>query len=116
MFIVAAMAVMLVGATALATDSAFADGKKKYGKNQATSQANACGNGKLPMYVFCQNTNSQVQGEENGVALDGVQRVEKITKTRKTAITTKTGKKKNGNLTLFLFASDWRLDTLYTLH
>jgi hypothetical protein len=73
MVIVAAMAVMLVGATAFATDSAFADGKKKYGKNQAISQANACGNDKLPMYVFCQNTNSQVQGEENAVALDGVQ-------------------------------------------
>jgi hypothetical protein len=27
---VAAMAVMLIGATAFATDSAFADGKKKY--------------------------------------------------------------------------------------
>ena len=40
------MAVMLIGATALATDNAFADGKKKYEKNQATSQANACGNGK----------------------------------------------------------------------
>ena len=73
MVIVAAMAVMLVGATAFATDSAFADGKKKYGKNQAISQANACGNDKLPMYVFCQNTNSQVQGEENAVTLDGVQ-------------------------------------------
>ena len=73
MFIVAAMAVMLVGATAFARDSAFADGKKKYGKNQATSQANACGNDKLPMYVFCQNTGSQVQGEKNAVALDGVQ-------------------------------------------
>lgn len=33
MFIVAAMAVMLVGATAFATDSVFAVGKKKYGKN-----------------------------------------------------------------------------------
>jgi hypothetical protein len=44
MFIVASMAVMLVGATAFSTDSAFADGKKKYVKNQATSQANACGN------------------------------------------------------------------------
>ena len=73
MFVVVAMAVMLVGATAFATDNAFADGKKKYGKNQATSQANACGNDKLPMYVFCQNTNSQVQGEENAVALDSDQ-------------------------------------------
>jgi hypothetical protein len=74
MFIVAAMAVMLVGATALATDDAFADGKKKYGKNQVISQANACGNGKLAMYVFCQNIDSQVQGEDNGVALSGVQK------------------------------------------
>ena len=72
MVVVAAMAVMLIGATALATDDAFA-GKKKYGKNQATSQANACGNDKLPMYVFCQNTGSQVQGEKNAVALNGVQ-------------------------------------------
>jgi hypothetical protein len=73
MLIVAAMAVMLVGATAFATDSSFADGKKKYGKNQAKSQANACRNDKLPMYVFCQNTGSQVQGEKNAVALNGVQ-------------------------------------------
>jgi hypothetical protein len=56
---VAAMAVMLIGATAFATDSAFADGKKKYEKNQALSQANACGNGKLPMYVFCDNQAAQ---------------------------------------------------------
>jgi hypothetical protein len=35
MFIVAAMAVMLIGATALATEDAFADKKKKYGKSQA---------------------------------------------------------------------------------
>ena len=74
MFIVAAtMAVALVGATAFATDSAFADGKKHYDKNQAISQANACGNGELPFNVFCQNIGSQVQGEENAVAIDGVQ-------------------------------------------
>ena len=74
MVIVAAMTVMLIGATALATtDSAFADGKKHYEKNQAISQANACGNGKLPLNVFCQNIGSQVQGDENAVALDGFQ-------------------------------------------
>ncbi len=78
MVIVAAMAVMLIGATALATDDAFA-GKKKYGKNQVISQANACGNGKLPMYVFCQNTGSQVQGENNGVSLSGAQESEEST-------------------------------------
>jgi len=71
-FIVAAMAVMLVGATALATEDAFA-GKKKYEKNQAISQANACGNGELPLNVFCQNIGSQVQGDENAVAASGAQ-------------------------------------------
>ena len=73
MFIVAAMAVMLIGATAFATDSAFADKKKHDDKNQATSQANACGNAELPLNVFCQNIDSQVQGEENAVAIDGTQ-------------------------------------------
>ena len=72
MFIVAAMAIMLVGTTALATEDAFA-GKKKYEKNQAISQANACGNGELPLNVFCQNIGSQVQGEENAVAATGSQ-------------------------------------------
>jgi hypothetical protein len=77
MFIVAAMAVMLIGATALATtDNVFAGGHKKYEKNQAISQANACGNGKLPLNVFCQNIDSQVQGKENAVALDGTQQAQ----------------------------------------
>ena len=69
MFITAAMAVMLIGATPFATDSAFADGKKHYENNQATSQANACGNGELPLNVGCQNVDSQIQGDENVVAL-----------------------------------------------
>ena len=71
--VVAAMAVMLIGATPLAiSESAFAGGhghKKSYEKNQATSQANACGNGKLAENVFCQNTASQIQGDDNYVAL-----------------------------------------------
>jgi hypothetical protein len=72
MVIVAAMTVMLIGTTALATtDSAFAGGKKHYEKNKAISQANACRNGELPLNVFCQNIGSQVQGDENAVALDG---------------------------------------------
>jgi hypothetical protein len=66
MFIVAAaMVAMLVGATALATsESAFASDE-----NQAVSQANACGNGELPLNVGCQNINSQIQGDENAVSL-----------------------------------------------
>ena len=73
---VAAMAVMLIGATAFATNSAFADGKKKYEKNQALSQANACGNGKLPMYVFCDNQASQIQGDDNAVSTASAQQSE----------------------------------------
>ena len=70
------MSVMLIGATAFATDSAFADGKKKYEKNQALSQANACGNGKLPMYVFCDNQASQIQGDDNAVSTASAQQAE----------------------------------------
>jgi hypothetical protein len=75
MAIVAAMTAMLVGATALATtDSAFADGKKKhYEKSQALSQANACGNGEMPMNVFCSNTASQIQCDENAVGTTATQ-------------------------------------------
>ncbi len=71
MFIVAAMAVMLIGATALATEDAFADKKKKkgYEKSQAVSQINDCGNGEIPYNVGCQNTASQIQGDENAAAL-----------------------------------------------
>jgi len=73
LLIVATITVMLVGATALSTtDSAFA-GKKKYEKSQAASQANACGNGKLPLNVFCQNLLSQIQGDGNAANIIGVQ-------------------------------------------
>jgi hypothetical protein len=70
--VVAALAVMLVAATALATtDSAFADKKKKggYEKSQAVAQMNYCGNGELPLNVWCQNTASQIQGDYNSPAL-----------------------------------------------
>lgn len=73
--VVAAIAAVLVGATTLATaDRAFAG--KKYEKSQATSQTNACGNGKLPMNVYCSNTESQIQGDENQVAMTSQQTVE----------------------------------------
>jgi hypothetical protein len=89
MFIVAAMAVMLIGATALATEDAFADKKKRggYEKSQAVSQVNDCGNGgedrerpngvstmEDPIEggaenVGCQNTASQIHGDDNVAAL-----------------------------------------------
>jgi hypothetical protein len=74
--VVAAMIAMLVAVTAFATtDSAFA-GKKKYEKSQATSQTNACGNGEMPLNVFCSNTESQIQGDENQVAITSQQSAE----------------------------------------
>jgi uncharacterized membrane protein len=69
---VAALAAMLVASTALATaDNAFADKKKKtsYEKTQATYQANDCGNGDSPIDIFCQNLDSQIQGDGNAVAI-----------------------------------------------
>lgn len=65
----AAMTVMLVGPTAVATEDAYAG--KKNGNNQATSQATSCGNDELPLNIYCQNTESQVEGEDNTVAITG---------------------------------------------
>ena len=73
MVMVAAMAVMLIGATAFAIDGAFADGKKKNGESQAVTQTNACGDGDMPMNVGCQNTASQVQGDDNAAVLASAQ-------------------------------------------
>ena len=73
MFIAVVIAAMLINATVLATENAFADKKKKYEKNQATSQSNVCGNGELPLNVGCSNTVSQMQGDENTVSLASVQ-------------------------------------------
>jgi uncharacterized membrane protein len=76
---VAAVAAMLVAATALATDNAFADKKrhddkkKSYSKTQAVSQVNDCGNGEFPEEVFCQNLASQIQGDNNAPALTASQ-------------------------------------------
>ena len=69
---VTALAAMLIASTALATaDNALADKKKKthYEKTQATYQANECGNGNTPIDVFCQNLDSQIQGDGNAVAI-----------------------------------------------
>jgi hypothetical protein len=70
MFIVAVIAATLLGTTAVTADSAFAT---KYDKNQAVSQANACGNGELPLNIGCQNVDSQIQGDENVVTLGAAQ-------------------------------------------
>ena len=81
--VVAALAVMLIGATALATtDNAFADKKRHddkkkggYEKSQALSQATSCGNGVISVADFCQDIGSQNQGKENSVAQSGNQEI-----------------------------------------
>jgi hypothetical protein len=71
--VVAALAVMLLAATELTTtDNAFAT---KY-KSQAAAQANECGNGIMSEEVGCQNTASQIQGEDNRAALSSSQQFE----------------------------------------
>jgi hypothetical protein len=69
---VAAVTAMLIATSIVGTHDAFAD-KKKYGKSQALSQANSCGNEYLPMNVGCQNTGSQVQGNGNYKSLEDQQ-------------------------------------------
>ncbi len=65
---VAAVAAMLLATTVISTmsttENAFA-----YSKNQAKSDINECGNGELPLNIGCQNTDSQIQGDRNEVAL-----------------------------------------------
>ena len=71
--VVAALAVMLVAATALTTtDNAFATKSK----SQAVAQANDCGNGFMSENVGCQNTASQIQGDDNRAALASSQQFE----------------------------------------
>ena len=71
--VVAALAVMLVAATALTTtDNAFATKSK----SQAVAQANDCGNGFMSENVGCQNTASQIQGDDNTAALASSQQFE----------------------------------------
>jgi len=68
---VAIVTAMLIGTLTVTfgDNSAFATKEK----NQDTSQANACGNGELPLNVFCETTTSQVDGEENAVVINGNQ-------------------------------------------
>jgi uncharacterized membrane protein len=69
---VAALVAVLVASTVLATaDNTFADKEKKtsYEKTQTTYQANDCGNGDTPIDVFCQNLDSQIQGDGNAIAI-----------------------------------------------
>ena len=79
---IAALGVMLVATSSLTTIDHAAFAKKhrhhhNHGNNnkqsQAAAQANVCGNGTLPMKVFCQALSNQIQGDGNAVNVIGVQ-------------------------------------------
>ena len=65
---IAAVAAMLLATTVILTMSTTEDAFA-YSKNQAKSDINDCGNGELPLNVGCQNTDSQIQGDENVVSM-----------------------------------------------
>jgi hypothetical protein len=73
---IAAIALLVISAVTsmTATGNVFA---KKY--NQANSDVNNCGNGLVPTNVGCQNIGSQIQGDENSVALIAQQTFPSVT-------------------------------------
>jgi hypothetical protein len=68
--IVTIASLVTIGST-IAFDRAYAG---EYDRSQATTGTNECGNQILPLNILCSNTGSQVQGDENAVALDSIQR------------------------------------------
>ena len=75
--VIAVAAVMMVAAT---TEMAITGYVFAYNRNQATSGANACGNGQVPTNIGCQNIDSQIQGDENSVALTSQQTFPSVTR------------------------------------
>lgn len=64
--IVSAIAALLIVISAISTITP--ESVSAYQKSQAGLQANACGNGEVSAFIWCQNTDSQIQGDENAVA------------------------------------------------
>ena len=76
-----AVAALLLATTAVSTTNpnAFAT----YKRNQATSQTSDCGNEFMSINIGCQNTGSQVQGDENTVALAAQQTFPQVEREQK---------------------------------
>jgi hypothetical protein len=74
--VIAVAAAMLVAAT---TEKAITGYAFAYNRNQATGAANDCGNGQVSTNIGCQNTDSQIQGDENSVALTSQQTFPSVT-------------------------------------
>ena len=64
--IIAGFIFLVTPSTVMGTDVVFAS---SYEKSQIISQTNECGNYWFPLNVLCSNVSSQVQGDENSVAV-----------------------------------------------
>ena len=64
---VAVMAAISVGTTVITADSAFADEKNKRARQSVKPTHVETENS--PLNIGCQNIDSQIQGDENGVSL-----------------------------------------------
>jgi hypothetical protein len=67
---IATIAAFLVTAAVMIPDNALAHSKKK---TQTTAQANVCGEGTLPLAIFCQTLSNQIQGNDNAANMIGQQ-------------------------------------------
>jgi len=72
-FPIAAMIVTMLLATISVVTIATSENIFAYEANHAKSDINECGNGSFPENVGCQNIDSQIQGDENAVALTAQQ-------------------------------------------
>jgi uncharacterized OB-fold protein len=67
--------ISIIAASIVGTHIVFAS---SYEKSQTISQTNDCGNYWFPLNVLCSNVGSQVQGDENSVAIKAGQAEGKV--------------------------------------
>ena len=63
---IAVFGIIVILVVTVSSAPVFAGG---YEKSQVISQINECGNYWFPVNIICSNLNSQVQGDENNVAI-----------------------------------------------
>ena len=67
--VMAGVMLAIVGSLASVNDALAT----KYESSQASSGANDCGNGVLPLNIFCQNLASQIDGDGNAINIIALQ-------------------------------------------
>ena len=67
--VIAGITIVVLGSLASFNDVSAT----KYKSSQASAQANDCGNGVLPLNIFCQNLASQIDGDGNAINIIAVQ-------------------------------------------